>query len=220
MPTSTVVDRAPGEGRVLSLTFDDGPDPRATPWLLDVLAAHHVPAVFFLWGEHVRSHPAIVRDIVRAGHVLGNHSMHHHDLASWSARDIRCDLLETNAAIAAAAPGAPVEWFRAPYGSWGSSADVAAALGMQPLGWQLAVGDWEPPGVDELVRRVERGLEPGGIVLLHDGGGDRTETVDAVERLLPRLVAEGWSFVLPSPAGLAAPELATPVPPGTGSELW
>lgn len=200
MATDEVLHRASGEGRVLSLTFDDGPDLRATPRLLEVLAAHAVPAVFFLWGDHVRDHPAVVRELCRAGHVLGNHTMHHHDLASWSPDDVRDDLLETNAAIAAAAPGAPVPWFRAPFGSWGASPAIAAALGMQPLGWQLAVGDWEPPGVDELVRRVETGIEPGGVLLLHDGGGDRTQTVDAVERLLPRLVSDGWSFTLPAPA--------------------
>ena len=200
MVTSEVLDRAAGSGRVLSLTFDDGPDPRTTPRLLEVLGAYAVPAVFFLWGDHVRDHPAVVRELYAAGHVLGNHSMHHDDLAHWSADDVRADLLETNAVIAAAAPGAAVPWFRAPYGSWGTSPDVAAALGMQPLGWQLAVGDWEPPGVDELVRRVEAGVEPGGVLLLHDGGGDRTQTVDAVERLLPRLLADGWSFALPAPA--------------------
>ena len=198
--TSEALHRAEGSGRVLSLTFDDGPDPRTTPRLLEVLAAHAVPAVFFLWGDHVRAHPAVVRSVCAAGHVLGNHSMHHDDLAERSADDVRADLLETNAAIAAAAPGAAVPWFRAPYGSWGRSPDVTAELGMQPLGWQLAVADWEPPGVDELVRRVEAGIEPGGVVLLHDGGGDRTQTVDAVERLLPRLRADGWSFALPAPA--------------------
>ena len=198
--TSRVLDRAAGEGRVLSLTFDDGPDPRATPRLLDVLAVHAVPAVFFLWGDHVRKHPALVRDVCAAGHVLGNHSMHHDDLASWSREDIRADLLETNAAIAAAAPAASVPWFRAPFGSWGASPEVAAELGMQPLGWQHALGDWEPPGVDELVRRAETGIEPGGVLLLHDGGGDRTQTVDAVERLLPRLLSDGWSFTLPAQA--------------------
>lgn len=200
MATNEVLRRAGGQGRVLSLTFDDGPDLRATPRLLEVLAAHAVPAVFFLWGDHVRAHPGVVRDVHAAGHVLGNHSMHHDDLAHWSPDDVRDDLLETSAAIADAAPGAPVPWFRAPYGSWGASPDVAAALGMQPLGWQLAVGDWEPPGVDELVRRVETGIEPGGVLLLHDGGGDRTQTVDAVERLLPRLLADGWTFTLPAPA--------------------
>lgn len=200
MVSNEVLDRACGAGRVLSLTFDDGPDPRTTPRLLDVLAAHDVPAVFFLWGDHVVDHPSVVRDVVAAGHAVGNHSMHHDDLASWSPADVRADLLEAHAAITAAAPGVTVPWFRAPYGSWGASPDVAAALGMQPLGWRLAVGDWEPPGVDELVRRIEGGVEPGGVVLLHDGGGDRTQTVDAVELLLPRLLADGWTFTLPAPA--------------------
>ncbi|MFC8848861.1 MULTISPECIES: hypothetical protein [unclassified Micromonospora] len=74
---------------------------------------------------------------------------------------------------------------------------MAAALGMRPLGWRLALGDWDPPGTDELVRRLRDGITPGAVVLLHDGGGDRSQTVDAVERVVPLLEAERWRFTLP-----------------------
>ena len=94
--------------------------------------------------------------------------------------------------------GVRIRYFRAPYGSWGRTPTVAAQLGMQPLGWRLAVGDWEPPGTDELVRRLAEGITPGAVVLLHDGGGDRSQTVETVDRIIPRLRAKGWRFDLPA----------------------
>jgi peptidoglycan/xylan/chitin deacetylase (PgdA/CDA1 family) len=168
-----------------------------------VLRKHPVEAVFCLWGNHVREHPELMQRIVRAGHVLCNHTMHHDDMGTWPADRIRTDLQQTSAVIHQAAPGVPIRYFRAPYGSWGQTPTVAAQLGMQPLGWRLAVGDWEPPGTDELVRRLEEGVTPGAVVLLHDGGGDRSQTVEAVDRIIPRLRARGWRFDLPARGGHA-----------------
>ncbi|MEU0603016.1 polysaccharide deacetylase family protein [Streptomyces sp. NPDC006393] len=193
-----IVDSTAHGGRSVALTFDDGPDPRTTPRLLAVLRKHHVRAVFCLWGDHVREHPEVVREIVRDGHELGNHSLHHDDMSAWTPERIRADLQQTGALIHRAAPGVPVHWFRAPYGGWGRSPEVAAGLGMRPLGWRLAVGDWEPPGTDELVRRLREGTTPGAVVLLHDGGGDRRRTVEAVDRIIPEFRAAGWRFDLPA----------------------
>ncbi|MEV5820155.1 polysaccharide deacetylase family protein [Micromonospora harpali] len=195
--SADIVDTTRGGGRVLGLTFDDGPNPADTPRLLDVLRRHGITAVFCLWGEHVDAHPDVVRRIVADGHTLGNHSMRHEDMSSWSAERIEADLREADAAIRRAVPGARIPYFRAPYGAWGRTPAVAAAMGMRPLGWRLALGDWDPPGTDELVRRLRDGITPGAVVLLHDGGGDRSQTVDAVERVVPVLAAEGWRFALP-----------------------
>ncbi|MEV6690903.1 polysaccharide deacetylase family protein [Micromonospora sp. NPDC051196] len=189
-----------GTDRVLCLTFDDGPHPVHTPRLLDVLAAHDVPAVFFLQGNQAARYPELVRRITAAGHALGNHSMHHDDMSDWTLGRIASDLLETNAIIRRAVPHAPLPYFRAPYGAWGQSPTVATALGMRPMGWQLAVTDWVPPGTDELARRLTDGVTPGAVVLLHDGGGDRSQTVDAVDLVIPQLRAGGWQFALPPPA--------------------
>lgn len=199
--TSAVVDSTVHDGKYVSLTFDDGPDPVSTPRLLAVLKKHHVKATFCLWGDHVRQHPDVVRQIAAAGHRLCNHTMHHDDMGSWDADAIRQDLEQTSAAIRAAVPGARIDYFRAPYGSWGRTPEVAAELGMQPLGWQLAIGDWAPPGTAELVRRIEEGVTPGAVVLLHDGGGDRTQTVEAVDEVIPRLEADGWRFDKPARRG-------------------
>ncbi|WP_217698414.1 polysaccharide deacetylase family protein [Streptacidiphilus griseoplanus] len=196
--TATAVDSTAGGGRSVALTFDDGPAPEDTRALLAVLRRHQVRAVFCLWGDHVEAHPEVVREIVRDGHELAGHSMHHDDMSDWEPERIRADLRQTNAVIAQVVPGVPVPWFRAPYGNWGRTPEVAAALGMQPLGWRLAVGDWEPPGTDELVRRVMEGVTPGAVVLLHDGGGDRSQTVAAVDRIIPELRADGWHFDQPA----------------------
>ena len=184
-------------GRSFALTFDDGPNPPDTLRLLDVLAGLGVCAVFCLVGEHVRAHPEVAARIAAAGHLLGNHSWRHDDLGERDAADVRADLAATSAAIEDAT-GAPVPFFRAPYGHWGVSTQVAADLGMVPLGWQLAVEDWLTPGAQVLADRIRDGLEPGGVVLLHDGGGDRHGTVDAVARVVPELVAAGWQAVLPA----------------------
>lgn len=184
------------DARTVVLTFDDGPNPPDTDALLDVLAREGVPAVFCLVGEQAQAHPDLVRRIVRDGHVLGNHSFHHDDLEEWEPDAVRADLARTLAAIRAAVPDAEVPFFRAPYGHWGRAIPVAAELGMRPLGWQLAVWDWEPPGADELVRRMTD-VMPGGIILLHDGGGDRSQTVEAVAALIPLLRADGWIFTVP-----------------------
>ncbi|MCF6521916.1 polysaccharide deacetylase family protein [Streptomyces sp. JJ36] len=200
-PTSEPVESARHPGRTVALTFDDGPHPVHTPRLLEVLRDHGVTATFCLWGDHVAQHPGIVRRIAAEGHTLCNHSMHHDDLAAWPEHRIRRDLARTTAAIRRAAPGARIPYFRAPYGNWGRSPEVAARLGMQPLGWRLAVTDWEPPGTQELLRRLREGLTEGAVVLLHDGGGDRSQTVEAVDRLIPELRAAGWRFDLPARRG-------------------
>jgi len=178
------------------LTFDDGPNPPDTLTLLDVLAREQVRAVFCLVGVQVEAHPDVVRRIAADGHVLANHSWRHDDLEDWSPDAVRADLQRTLDAIHAVVPDAPVPFFRAPFGHWGRTVPVAAELGMASLEWQLAVEDWVPPGVDELVRRLG-GVEPGGVVLLHDGGGDRSQTVEAVARMIPRLRADGWGFTVP-----------------------
>jgi peptidoglycan-N-acetylglucosamine deacetylase len=200
-PDDTVVTTTGQPGKTFALTFDDGPDPRNTPELLDVLRRRHVKAVFCLWGDHVRQYPELVRQIVAAGHTLCNHTMTHADLSGWTPEQIRTDLDATSALIHQAAPGAPIRYFRAPYGSWGQSPQVAAELGMQPLGWAFDTADWEEPGADLIDQRIHERLTPGAVVLLHDGGGDRSGTVQAVDRVVPELRREGWRFTLPARRG-------------------
>ena len=196
MIVTSAVPSSHAGARTFALTFDDGPNPPDTERLLDVLAGHGVTAVFCLVGEVVRAHPEVAAHVAAAGHVLGNHSLRHDDMGEWTTERVRADITETTAIIDDAT-GAPVPFFRAPFGNWGASESVAEELGMTPLGWQLAVEDWLAPPADTLVERVRVGLEPAGVVLLHDGGGDRSSTVTAVRRLLPLLLGEGWEAALP-----------------------
>jgi peptidoglycan/xylan/chitin deacetylase (PgdA/CDA1 family) len=193
--TPVVVDTARGHGDVVSFTFDDGPNPPDTLRLLDVLRRRHVRAVFCLIGDQVRAHPEVVRRIAAEGHVLCNHSLHHDDLGVLTPEQIRADLTQTSALIRRAVPHARIPYFRAPYGSWGQTPQVAADLGMQPLGWRLAITDWEPPGTDVLVQRLRDGITPGAVVLMHDGGGDRSQTVAALPRIIQRLRQRGFRLV-------------------------
>ncbi|MDP9795682.1 peptidoglycan/xylan/chitin deacetylase (PgdA/CDA1 family) [Catenuloplanes nepalensis] len=192
---ATAVAAAPAPAA--ALTFDDGPHATYTPQILDVLAAEGVTATFCLVGTQAQRHPALVRRIVADGHRLCNHSMRHDNMSTWTAAQIEADLLATNAAIHAAAPGAEIPYFRAPYGAWGQSATVAASLGMARLGWTVDPRDWSRPGTDAIVAAVLAQLRPGGIVLMHDGGGDRSQTVAALATLIPRLRADGWTFAVP-----------------------
>lgn len=190
------------------LTFDDGPNPPDTDRLLDVLAHHQVPAVFCLVGEQVVAHPDRVVRIVDAGHLLGNHSWKHDDLSAMTREQVHADLTATLHAIHTAAPGATVPFYRAPYGNWGDTIDVATTLGMIPLEWNLVVEDWDPPGVPTLLDRLLT-VTPGSIILLHDGGGERSNTVDAVAELIPRLRAAGWTFTVPQVEGSSAVSRST-----------
>lgn len=200
-PTPAVVDTARGHGDVVSLTFDDGPNPPDTLDLLAVLRKHQVKAVFCLVGDQVEAHPDVVRRIAAEGHTLANHSLHHDDLSTWSPERIEADLAATSELIHRAVPWAPIAYFRAPYGAWGESPRVAAELGMQPLGWRFDVEDWVPPGTGVLVERIRDRITPGAVVLMHDGGGERGQTVAAVDRIIPVLRAEGWRLTLPRRRG-------------------
>lgn len=180
----------------LSLTFDDGPS-GYTAAVLDLLAEHHVTATFCVVGTQAGYNPSLVRRIVADGHALCNHSMNHDDMSTWTPEQIRADLTATNAVIRQAVPDAEVPYFRAPYGSWGGTAAVAAELGMSRLGWTVDPRDWSRPGTDAIVAAVREQLRPGGIVLMHDGGGNRTQTLEALAILIPQLRQDGWTFRLP-----------------------
>ena len=188
--------RTAHSGKRLALTFDDGPSDY-TPQVLDLLKRYHIKATFCMVGENVTGYPQTVRRIVAEGHALCNHSMHHDDLGTVSPAAARSDIEANDAAIAAAAPGATVTYYRAPYGDFGKSAKEGALLGHTPLGWVVAPDDWKLPGASVIEQRIRDGLKPRAVVLVHDGGGDRKQTIEALESLIPSLLNQGWTFDLP-----------------------
>lgn len=195
-----VVARLPGQARRVALTFDDGPNPEATPRILDALASAGVSATFFMLGRHVRRWPHLARRVVDEGHVAANHGFHHRrmHLAGW--RRAREDLAAGSAAIADACGTVPA-LFRAPHGFRSPFVAAAAAeLGQTTVGWTLGVWDSERPGAGAIVHRTVIGARPGSIVLLHDGdgydpGGDRSQTAEAVPQIVTALAARDYRFV-------------------------
>ncbi|MET8201354.1 polysaccharide deacetylase family protein [Micromonospora taraxaci] len=184
----------------LALTFDDGPDPRYTPQVLATLREFDVRATFCVVGENAQSHPDLIQAIVDEGHTLCNHSWHHDvGLGARSADAIRADLLRTNDAIRAAVPNAPIVWYRQPGGAWTYPVvSVARQLGMTPLHWSVDPSDWDLPGASKITATVVTQAAPGSVVLLHDAGGDRQGTVDALRRILPDLTARFELEALPT----------------------
>lgn len=201
-PGTGLVETARGTGRVLAWTFDDGPAPGPTEAILDLLGEHGVTATFCVVGDQVRAPggAAVLRRTVAEGHVLANHGSSFADMGDWPAERVRADLVDTLRTIRDALddPGAPVPYFRAPNGSWGATAPVAAGLGMQPLGLGTVIGDWLTQDVPVLTARLLAGVRPGGLLLAHDGGGDRWGTVAAVRAVLPRVLDAGWTCTLPA----------------------
>ena len=193
-------------GRHIALTFDDGPDPTWTPQVLDLLAQYRVTATFCLVGTNAQAYPDLVRRIADAGHTLCDHTMHHdEELANSPADDRTAEITDCRDAILAAAPGARVRYFRAPAGAFSPPGDqdpdsvqrIAARQGMQPLAWTVDTEDWTKPGVDAIVSAVQRAGRH-DVVLLHDAGGDRQQTVTALEQVLPWLAEQGYEFDLPA----------------------
>jgi cellulose synthase/poly-beta-1,6-N-acetylglucosamine synthase-like glycosyltransferase/peptidoglycan/xylan/chitin deacetylase (PgdA/CDA1 family) len=208
----------PATGRRVALTFDDGPDPVWTPRLAAALERLRVPATFYVLGSAAARHPELVSDLHERGFELGNHTFNHADLASlprWQ-RELQLSLTET---VVAGATGVRTRLVRPPYSSLveavtpHQSAVLAELAGDDHLIAlsELDSRDWQQPGVEQIVRAATPRGRPGGIVLLHDGGGDRSQTLAAVERLVPRLRERGFRFVTTSQL-LGLPRAAVEVP--------
>ena len=192
--------RLPGVDNVVSLTFDDGPNPQATPAILDVLRREGVPATFFILGRHAERWPALVRRVANEGHQLGNHGYWHRKLHRRGPAYVRDDLTRGTAAITAASGGVMPRHFRAPHGfrsPWVTP--IARTLGQRTVGWSLGVWDSARPGADEIARRSVAGMHAGSILLLHDGDGydpegDRRQTAEALPMIIDGLRTRGFRF--------------------------
>ncbi|MGW6294609.1 glycosyltransferase [Streptomyces sp. NPDC055058] len=209
--------------RHIVLTFDDGPDPEWTPQVLDVLEKHDAHAVFFVTGTMASRYPDLVQRMVDEGHEVGLHTFNHPDLALQSERRIDFELSQTQLSITGAA-GIRTSLFRPPYSSQAGAMDnnswpVTQYIGER--GYITVVNthdseDWRKPGVEEIIRRSTPEDGKGGIVLMHDSGGDRHQTVQALDRMLPDLRDKGYTFDNLTEA-LEAPSAHTRV---TGPDLW
>ena len=187
-------------GSEVAITFDDGPNPRATPVILDVLRREEVRATFFVLGRHADRWPDLVRRMADEGHQLGNHGYWHRKLHRRSPAYVRDDLRRGAEAIERASGGIRPRLFRAPHGfrsPWVTP--IASSLGERTVGWSLGVWDSARPGAGEIARRALDGARAGSILLLHDGDGydaegDRMQTAEALPAIIHGLRARGLRF--------------------------
>ena len=190
----------PHGSRQIALTYDDGPNDPHTPRLLEVLARHGVQATFFLIGRYVRQHPEIAREIVLAGHVVGNHTFTHPLLTFKSRPEIREELDQCRTALQDAI-GQSSNLFRPPFGGRRPAVlRLARELSLEPVMWNVTGYDWNAPPAPEIERKVASQIRGGDVILLHDGGhkqlgADRSQTVIATDHLIARYKPEGYKFV-------------------------
>jgi peptidoglycan/xylan/chitin deacetylase (PgdA/CDA1 family) len=202
---SSTLTVAPTVGRLRSparfaLTIDDGPSATATPQALDLLDQYAVKAVFCLIGENALAYPRLVKREAATGHQLCDHTQSHPlQLPDFPLARIRSEIGVGYASIVHAGAGAEPRYFRAPGGNWSATiTSEAHAMNLIPLRWTVDPRDWSMPGTQSIITTVLDQLRPDGIVLMHDGGGDRSQTVQALAILLDELTAAGWTITLPT----------------------
>jgi cellulose synthase/poly-beta-1,6-N-acetylglucosamine synthase-like glycosyltransferase/peptidoglycan/xylan/chitin deacetylase (PgdA/CDA1 family)/spore germination protein YaaH len=229
-PSPYVITRHGSQKRKVALTFDDGPDPQYTPQILDALRQAGVHATFFIIGANGELYPELLRREVEEGHEIGNHTFSHPNIAVISPTQFQLELSATQRLLASAV-GRQSLLFRPPYAvdAEPETADqvrpieLASGQGYLTVGMQIDPDDWQRPGVDEIVRRTveeaERG--EGNVILLHDAGGDRSQTVQAIPRIIEALRNHGFQFVtIAELLGRSRDEVMPPVAPESLWEIW
>ncbi|KTT68722.1 glycosyltransferase [Sphingomonas endophytica] len=208
LPTPYVVQRTGAQNpKLLALTFDDGPDAKWTPQILAELEKAHVPGTFFVIGQNALEEPGLLNRIIADGGEIGNHTYSHPNLAAVSDRQAQLEI-NTTQRLVEAYTGRRMTLFRAPY--FGDAeptttdelgpALIAQQLGYTVTGLHVDPDDWARPGTESIVTQVldqvhnATPTSSGNIILLHDGGGDRSETVAALPRIIATLKAEGYTF--------------------------
>jgi peptidoglycan/xylan/chitin deacetylase (PgdA/CDA1 family) len=186
---------APRRAGELALTFDDGPNPLWTPRLLDILASHGVHATFFMLGSRAAAEPALVRRVIAEGHLVGNHSWNHLNLALTAAGRVRDELLQSKETLEGIS-GQPVKFFRPPFGARRPVVLRAAReMGMTPVLWNAMTSDWKEPSAEKIAAWLEHKIDRlarrgyAANIVLHDGShndaaANRGPSVAAVERLI------------------------------------
>ena len=182
---------------VIALTIDDGPSPVYTPEVLRILEKYDIKAAFSMVGENVAYYPSIAREVADAGHLIVNHTWNHANLMSMKRSKLPGEVDRATDAIQSATGQRP-GMFRAPYGAWSPTLlDYCESKKLTPLDWSVDPKDWTRPGVGKIVKAIMGTTKTGSIILEHDGGGDRSQTVAALKIAIPRLIDEGYQFTVP-----------------------
>lgn len=177
--------------KVIALTFDDGPDPKFTEAILDILKHKQIKATFFVLGENASQNPTLLRRMITEGHEIGNHGYTH----DYNQRKLTEEIKQTDQSVFVAT-GTHTYFYRPPGGFvTKSQIDVINNQGYVVTLWSVDSRDWRKPGVKQIVSNVVQKVFPGAIVLLHDGGGFNSQTVLALDQVIDKLIAEGYRFV-------------------------
>lgn len=181
--------------KVVALTFDDGPDARWTPVVLEMLARQQVPATFFLMGNRVQRNPDLAKKMWDLGHEVGNHSWSHSLMLLKSEAAVRQEIEKTDALLRELGYMKEI-YFRAPCGlKFLALPRVLAALRKTHILFDVVAWDWTSPGIDKIVHTVMKAVRCGSIILLHDGVGTQEDTIAAADTIITRLKALGYQFV-------------------------
>jgi cellulose synthase/poly-beta-1,6-N-acetylglucosamine synthase-like glycosyltransferase/peptidoglycan/xylan/chitin deacetylase (PgdA/CDA1 family) len=228
LPTSYVIQRYGFHPGLVALTFDDGPDGRWTPKILDILKQKHVPATFFVIGKNMQRFPDLVAREVREGHDVGGHSWTHPNIAEVPAAQTTVELSATQR-LFETITGRSQRLFRPPFfgdAEPSTPREVAPILQAQRQGY-LSVGlridteDWTKPPPEQIIQnaltRLPDTVRPGQVILLHDSGGDRSRTIAALPTLIDQIRARGYRFV--TVGELAGMTPAQVMPPTTRSSF-
>lgn len=192
-----IVWEVPTERKLIAITFDDGPNPKNTPKVLDLLKKYDAKATFFVIGEHVLRYPKLTKRVVKEGHELGNHTFSHPSFHNLSQKKIRKEIEEGKKVIHSVS-GENGRLFRPPGGAYNEKIVHAAnEEGYRVIlwSWDQDTKDWSRPGVNKIANNVIKNASNGDIILFHDNAKGKSQTIEALKKILPKLEAEGYRFV-------------------------
>jgi len=182
--------------RIVAITFDDGPNPLYTPQILEIFSEAKAKATFFMIGEQMKDHPEIVKQVAEGGHEIGNHTFSHPKLSQLSIDDCLTEIEQTEKLVEELVGSKPVV-FRPPYLDYNQdTVSILRQKGYPMIGaLNLEAQDWEQPGVEHILQKSRDVVKSGGILIFHDGYGDRSQTIEAVRMLVSELTSQNYQLV-------------------------
>ena len=174
----------------VALTFDDGPNPRYTPQVLDILYEQQVPATFFLEGEKFPRNEPLIKEMANSGHEIESHTFSHPDLTTLTTQQIQQEIQQTEEALKKILPNYTIHYLRPPYGRYTETVENATDLTI--MLWTIDSWDWDNPDADKIYDTVIRVIQDGDTIVFHD---DNPETAKALQKIIPELKARNFQFL-------------------------